>query len=162
RVLTTDDSLVAQARGALHALVGWEVVAVATPDELLAAPPALGDVLLVDKWIRGRNVYELLRELAGRTRCRTFVIGDHDERLGEAIPRFCGATGTVRRPLSASRLRSAIEEHPGPRPDRPQDRRGKDENGGPVLPEALLVDIATARPDTSLVDALTDPATSLF
>jgi diguanylate cyclase (GGDEF)-like protein len=162
RVLTTDDSLVAQARAALHALDGWEIVSVATPGELLAAPPALGDVVLVDKWIRGRNVYELLRELTGRTRCRTFVVGDHDERLGESIARFCGATGIIRRPLAASRLRAALDEHPGPRPERPQDRRGKEGADDLLLPEALLVDIATSRPDASLVEALTDPETSLF
>lgn len=162
RVLTTDDSLIAQARGALADLEGWEVVGVATPEELVGAPPALGDVVLVDKWIRGRNVYELLRELTGRTRCRTFVVGDHDDGLGEPIARYCGATGLIRRPLVASRLRRALEAHPGPRPDRPQDKRGRDECADPVLPEALLVDIATARPDASLVEALTDSETSLF
>ena len=162
RILTTDDSLVAQARTGADGLDGWEIASVATAEDLLAAPPALGDVVLVDKWLRGRNVYELLRELAGKTRCRTFVIGDHDEAYGEAIARFCGATGLIRRPLAASRLREAIDGAPGPRPDRPQDRRGKESADDPVLPEALLVDIATARPDTSLVEALTDPETSLF
>lgn len=162
RVLTTDDSLVAQARVALGALDGWELVAVATPEELLAAPPVLGDVVLVDKWLRGRNVYEILRELTGRTRCRTFVVGDHDERLGEPIAHFCGATGTIRRPLVPSRLSAALEGHPGPRPGRPVDRRSHGPEGTPVLPEALLVDIATARPDSNLVQALTDPETSLF
>ncbi len=162
RVLSTDDSLVAQARVALGALEGWEVVAVATPAELLAAPPVLGDVVLVDKWLRGRNVYEVLRELTGRTRCRMFVVGDHEDRLAEPIAHFCGATGLIRRPLVSSRLRAALDGHPGPRPERPVDRRSREQEGAPVLPEALLVDIATTRPDTSLVEALTDPETSLF
>ena len=43
----------------------------------------------------------------------------------------------------------------------PEDRRGS-ERGEPSLPEQLLVDIATGRPRADLVQALTDPETSLF
>lgn len=158
--VTTDETLLAQTRSAVAELGGFELHPVESVRILAQRPPAVGDVILLDKWLRGENVYEVCRRLTGRTRCRIFVVAEHENDVGEAIARFCGATGLVHRPISPSALREALEESGGPRRVLPADRRA----GGaePELPERLLVDIATGRPDASLVGALTDPETSLF
>lgn len=160
RVVTTDDSLAASARAAAAALDGWEVATIGTIQDLLSVPPAPGDVILLDSWLRNGNVYENCRRLAGKTRCRTYIVTEHDNNLAESIARFCGATGVLRRPIVPSKLRDAFETTRGPRPALPAEGRG---NGSveTVLPEQLLLDIA-GRPDDSLVGALTDPDTSLF
>ena len=120
RVVTTDESLLASARSAASAIEGWEVAQHAL-DELAKTPPPPGDVILLDSWMRS-NVYEACRRLAGNTRCRTFVVTEHDNRYAEAIARFCGATGVMRRPLVPSKVREALEPS-GPRPPLPKDAR---------------------------------------
>ncbi|MBK7877843.1 MAG: diguanylate cyclase [Planctomycetes bacterium] len=159
RVVTTDESLMASARACVSALEGWEVAGVASVDELLQSPPMLGDVLLVDSWLRNTNVYEACRRLTGNTRCRTFVVVDATNRLAEPIARFCGATGVLHRPLVPSRLREALASAGGKRAPLPKEARGQD--NAPAFPEKLLVDL-NGKQDESLVAALTDPETGLF
>lgn len=161
RVVSTDETLLSQTRASAAGLDGWEVTGVESVEELLAAPPTLGDVILVDKFLRGENVYELCRRLTGKTRCRTYIVAEHDNSLAEGIARFCGATGVLESPLTATKLREAFADAAGPRPPLPQSSRGG-EDAGPVLPEKLLVGIADGAPNESLVGALTDPDTSLF
>jgi PleD family two-component response regulator len=146
RVVTTDSSLESQTRAAAAGLEGWEVERLDSIQALLEATPVAGDVLLVDKFLRGQNVYEVCRQLTGRTRCRTYVVTEHGNDFAEGIARFCGATGVIQTPLTARKLREAFAGA----------------SGGPVLPEKLLVGIADEAPDRSLVSALTDPDTSLF
>lgn len=161
RVVTTDSSLESQTRAAAAGLEGWEVERLDSIQALLEATPVAGDVLLVDKFLRGHNVYEVCRQLTGRTRCRTYVVAEHDNGLAEGIARFCGATGVIQTPLTATKLRDAFAGASGPRPPLPQDARSEPSEG-PELPEKLLVGIADGSPDRSLVSALTDPDTSLF
>lgn len=159
RIVTTDESLLASARACVSALEGWEVAAVSTVDELLQTPPMLGDVILLDSWLRNTNVYEACRKLLGNTRCRTFVVVDAANRLAEPIARFCGATGVLHRPLVPSRLREALANANSKRPQLPKDARG--DPASAVFPEKLLVDLNGA-PDEHLIGALTDPETGLF
>jgi len=159
RVVSHDDSLLASVRHAATLLDGFDVVAHATVDELVAAPPVAGDVILLDAWMRGGNVYEQCRRLVGKTRCRTWVVVDHQNQLAESIARFCGATGVLRRPLVPSKLKEALESSFGPRPNLPQEARGSDKLA--ALPERLLTDLAGKR-DETLVSAATDPETSLY
>ena len=159
-VVTTDESLSASARASALPIGGWEVIQRASLADLLQAPPAAGDVILLDGWLRNGNAYENCRRLVGKTRCRTFVVVEHDNHVAESIARFCGATGVLRRPLVPSKLREAFESLPPPRPALPSDARGQG-SGRAELPERLLTDIA-GKPDLNLVGALTDPETSLF
>lgn len=159
RVVTTDESLMASARACVAALEGWEVAGVANVDELLQSPPMLGDVILVDSWLRNTNVYEACRRLTGNTRCRTFVVVDATNRLAEPIARFCGATGVLHRPLVPSRMREALSSAGGRRAPLPKEARG--ETSAPAFPDKLLVDL-NGKTDESLVAALTDPETGLF
>lgn len=160
RVVTTDESLLASARACGSALEGWEIAGVSSVDELLQSPPTVGDVLLVDSWLRNTNVYEAVRRLTGNTRCRTFVVVDATNRLAEPIARFCGATGVLHRPLVPSKLRDAIGSVAGRRPPLPRDSRGKGDDVT-TFPDKLLVDLNGA-PDETLVGALTDRETGLF
>ena len=160
RVVTTDESLLANARAAVSAMEGWEAVQAPSVAEILEHAPPPGDVILVDAWLRGANVYEECRRLAGRTRCRTFVVTQHGNRYADAIARFCGATGVLERPMSSSRLRAALDHSMSVKPVLAQDSRGRADEEA-VLPERLLADIA-GKPDESLVTALVDPDTSLF
>lgn len=160
RVITTDATLLSQARAAAAALEGWEVAVVESVDELFQAPPVKGDIVLIDKFLRGENVYEVCRRLTGRTRCRTFVVAEHGNATGEPIARFVGATGLLECPLSSTKLRTAIAEKSVPLPALPGDSRGSGSEA--VFPEKLLVGISDGRPDTDLVSALVDPDTSLF
>jgi diguanylate cyclase (GGDEF)-like protein len=160
RVVTTDESLLASARAAAAAIQGWEVSQAGSVAEILEHAPPSGDVILIDAWLRGGNVYEGCKRLAGNTRCRTFVITENGNRLAEPIARFCGATGVLERPISPSRLRAALDHSTGLRPALPREGRGQG-NEEAVLPEKLLTDIA-GKPDESLVHALVDPETSLF
>lgn len=159
RVVTTDESLMASARACVTALEGWEVAGVANVDELLQAPPMLGDVIFVDSWLRNTNVYEACRKLTGNTRCRTFVVVDATNRLAEPIARFCGATGVLHRPLVPSRVREALGGSGGKRAPLPREGRGSETT--PEFPEKLLVDVH-GKQDATLVAALTDPETGLF
>src|SRR5689334_20129198 len=103
RVVTADESTLASARAAITALTGWECVSSRSVDELLAKSPAAGDVILLDGNLRP-SVYESCRKLAGKTRCRTYVIVDKGNGWAEPIAHFCGATGVVTRPLSGQDL----------------------------------------------------------
>lgn len=160
RVVTTDETLIASARAAAQALEGWEVVTATSVDDLMRVPPVAGDVLLLDAWARGGNVYESCRKLTGKTRCRTFVVVEHDNAFADAIARFCGATGVLRRPLVPSKLREAFQAGALPRAPLATEGRGSDKKGA-QLPEELLLDLA-GKPDENLVTALADPQTSLF
>ena len=160
RVVTTDESLLANVRAAVSTLEGWEVVQAGSVAEILEHMPPVGDVILLDNWMRGANVYEECRRLAGQTRCRTFVVTQNGNRFAEAIARFCGATGVLERPLAASRVRAALDHSTASRPAPARDARGQGSEDA-VLPERLLTDIA-GKPDESLVSALVDPETSLF
>ena len=157
-LVTTDDSLAHSARQAVSELSGWSLAHTSEFAELLESPPVASDVVLLDKWLRGGNVYEQLRDLSSRARARAFLIGDHTDH-GEPIARFCGATGVFRRPLSVRQLRDALEQAPEPAAALPSEQRGEVEDL--VLPEQLLTDLS-GRPDESLVGALVDPETSLF
>ena len=159
RVVTTDESLMASARACVAALEGWEVAHVASVDELLQAPPMLGDAILLDSWLRNTNVYEACRKLTGNARCRTFIVVDAANRLAEPIARFCGATGVLHRPLVPSRVREALGSAGAYRAPLPRETRGRE--GVPEFPEKLLVDVH-GKQDESLVAALTDPETGLF
>ncbi len=167
-VVSSDESLLASTSAAADSLDGWEVAQIATQEELLEHPPALGDVLLVDAWLRGRNVYEFCRTLTGQTRCRTFLVVDQGNDLAGPIARFCGASGVLRRPLSRSTLTEALQDGAFPRGPLPHEgREGGDQAGAERadaldLPASLLRDINTGQPDTSLVHALIDPETGLF
>ena len=159
RVLTTDESLLTSTRCAVEPIEGWEVSQVATVDDLLDAPPVAGDLLLIDAWARGENVYELCRRLAGKTKCRTYLVVGLENDLAEPIARFCGATGVMTRPVTKSRLESAVSGGPQPPTILPSEHRGE---GTFDLPETLLVDIQSGEPNTGLIQALIDPATGLF
>lgn len=166
-VVGHDETLLAQVRSAVAAdaegyFAGWAVTQVPTHEDLLLKPPASGDVLLLDAWARGRNVYEFLRQLTGRTRCRTFVVVEERNALAEPIARFCGASGVLHRPVNTTKLRAALETAGGAIATLPTDNRGLSEKGEFVLPEALLRHISTGEEDRSLVSALVDPATGLF
>jgi diguanylate cyclase (GGDEF)-like protein len=147
-------------RAAASTLDGWEVSHASNVDELMRGVPALGDVVLLDGWLRSGNVYENCRRLTGNTRCRTYVVVEHDNRLAEPIARFCGATGVLNRPLAASRLREALAPTSTPPAALPREHRGQHEEST-LFPERLLSDLA-GKPSTSLVSALTDPDTGLF
>lgn len=161
RVVSTDTLLLNQTKRAAEGLGGWEVTGVESIEELMASPPNQGDVLLLDKFLRGSNIYETCRELTGRTNCRTFLVAEHGNDAGNAVARFCGATGVLHMPLSTSRLRDALADCSGPRAPLPTETREED-RGEPQLPETLLVGIADGSRDDNLVSALTDPDTSLF
>ena len=160
-IVTTDESIVAQCRAASAVLEGWGVCVRDDYESLLSEPPAQGDVILIDKFLRGGNVYETCSALVGKTRCRIFVVCEFDNQSAESIARFCGATGVLRAPVSASQLRVLLDESGGPRPAALEQRRGTEEEAI-SLPEALLVEIATGKEDKNLVQALVDPETSLF
>lgn len=160
RVASTDTLLLNQAKTAAESLEGWEMVGVETIDDLLAAPPVKGDVILIDKFLRGDNVYDVLKRMAGKTACRIYLVAEHASDAGDGVARFCGATGVLHTPVTPSALATALGESAGPRAPLPTDLR--ESEGQPQLPEALLVSIADSKPDVSLVSALTDPDTSLF
>ena len=191
RIATLDDSVLATARAAVESardlsgdeLSGWEVEHLAGRREIIENPPVAGDVLLIDAWLptsgpADGNVYELLRQLSGRTKCRTFLLVEDDNGFAEPIARFCGATGVLTRPLSASKLRNALGLSSGPRPSLASDGRGAAQDGD-QLPAALLEHLAssgafsapalgeplrdrTNERSEALMKAVIDPVTGLF
>ncbi|MEZ6013695.1 MAG: GGDEF domain-containing protein [Planctomycetota bacterium] len=167
-VVGHDDAVLAQVQSAVTSgqqdefFAGWAVAHAPTHEDLITRPPAPGDVLLIDAWARGRNVYEFLRQLTGRTRCRTFVVVEERNALAEPIARFCGASGVIHRPLNGTKLRAAFETGGGALASLPTENRGLSERGDFVLPEALLRHISSGEEDRSLVKALVDPSTGLF
>lgn len=159
-IVGTDEALIASARNAVAALDGWEVRVHETQAELVASPPVQGDLLLLDAWLRGPNVYELCRSLAGRTHCRTFVVVEQGNPWAQSIARFCGATGTLERPIAAGALRGILAPaDASPPAPLPTERR---EHAEYELPEALLTDINTGERHPGLVRALIDTETGLF
>jgi len=168
RVVSTDESLVANARAACEALEGWEVDAVDTVEALQARPPVAGDIILLDAWLRGENVYETCRRLTGTLRCRMFVVTGVGNRLAEPIARFSGATGVLERPITRTALSEALGASTGPRPSLPSQQRSDAPAPGAApassreLPEALLVDIRSGERDQRLASAVCDPETGLF
>lgn len=159
RVISTDESLLSSARAAISALDGWEIMHHESVDDLLEAPPVAGDVILIDTWLRGSNVFEACRRLTGHTRSRTFILVEQGNTLAGPIARFCGATGVLRRPLTGSQLREAIEASGGPRPTLSAERRSAPDPRS--LPQDLLTDLQ-GEPDPGLIAALIDKETGLF
>lgn len=162
RVVSTDESLVANARAACANLDGWEVDSIETVEALQQRPPVPGDVILLDAWLRGENVYETCRRLTGTLRCRMFVVTGVGNKLAEPIARFAGATGVLARPITRSALADALGASSGPRPALPTQQRSEAPAAGRELPEALLVDIRSGERDQRLASAVCDPETGLF
>src|SRR5688500_11085177 len=160
RLVTNDESLLASARAAAAALEGFELQHSRTVDELLAKPPAPGDVILLDHLLRSANVYESCRALTGKTRCRTFVVVEAGNSSAESIAHFCGATGVLHRPLNGAALRKALETHSDPRAALPANARSEKKHA-PVFPEAMFTN-AAGDPDAQMREVLTDPDTGLF
>lgn len=189
RIATEDRSVISSAKAAVAAagqgeagadgtLVGWEVETIETWRQLIEAPPAPGDILVVDAWLKDGNVYEMLRRLSGRTKCRTYVLTESSNHLAGPIARFCGATGVIERPLTASKMEETFGLSGGPRPALPAEGRMGQEAASPsgagafLMPEALLQEIASgaqdagspeaSRRDGEMMRALIDPITGLF
>jgi GGDEF domain-containing protein len=161
RIVTNDEALFAATRGAVAALAGWKIGEPQSTEDLLVAKPSPGDVILLDAWLRTENVYESCRRLTGKTRCRTYIVTDDRNALAESIASFCGATGTLQRPLSGEKLRAMLEAGPrAPAAKLASDERGSEETER-VLPESLLRDL-TGEGAHRLIDVLTDPETGLF
>ncbi len=160
RVVSADESLLASVSASAEALEGWRVEHVPTQEALAISPPDSGDVLLLDSWIAGTNVYEFCRMLTGKTKCRTFVVVEGRNEFAGAIARFCGATGTLKRPVAASALRAALADirEPAVAP------RSEARDAAPTfeLPEKLLADLRSGTSDPSLVRAVIDAETGLF
>ena len=158
-LLTADESLLASTRAAVSGVEGWGFRHESDVPSFIDAPPAPGDVLLIDKALKSDNVYELCRRLTGRTRCRTFLVIEKDNPWACAIAEFCGATGVLERPLSGTVLRESVELNDSPPPALPAEAR---DSGAPsALPESLLRDLVGPANDR-LIEALTDPETNLF
>ncbi|MAB80812.1 MAG: hypothetical protein CMJ89_15800 [Planctomycetes bacterium] len=158
RIVTTDEALFASARGAVASLDGWTVSEPQSVEDLLSEGTSGEDVILLDAWLQTENVYESCRRLTGKTGCRTYVVTDGRNALAEEIATFCGATGTVQRPLSGETLRSLFKVAEAGR-KLPQESRG--ENFGRELPEGLLRDLV-GEGSHRLIDATIDPETGLF
>jgi len=158
RIVTSDEALFASARGAVSSLEGWQIVEPQSVEDLLSKGPAGGDVIFLDAWLQSENVYESCRRLTGKTGCRTYLITDGRNSLAEEIATFCGATGTLQRPLSGERLRDLLVETEKPR-KLPQEGRG--EGFERALPERLLRDLV-GEGSGRLIDATIDPETGLF
>lgn len=160
RIVTNDEALLASARGAVSAIEGWKIAEPQTVEDLLAAKAVKGDVILLDAWLRTENVYESCRRLTGKTQCRTYVVTDERNGLADEIASFCGATGTMSRPLSGETLRGVLGADAPPSAPSHEEMRFDDgmERG---LPESLLRDLM-GEGSQRLIDALTDPETGLF
>ncbi len=160
RIVTSDEALLASVRGAVASLEGWEIGEPQSVEELLGRKLPAGDVILLDAWMRAENVYESCRRLTGKTRCRLFVVTDGRNGFADEIAAFCGATGTIQRPLSGERLRALLERSGEEHRVLPAEKRGE-----PVaehdLPERLLRDLV-GEGANRLIDALTDPETGLY
>ena len=181
RIATRDQTVLSTARAALSAaqgegtLEGFAVQQVGAWRDLVEAPPAPGDVLILDSWLKDGNVYEMLRHLAGRTKCRTYVLIEGENRVAEPIARYCGATGVLDRPITRAKLQTALGESGGPRPALASEARGAGPAEGPgfTFPETLLAELtgngpggedsAPAREESdAIMGALIDPVTGLF
>ena len=181
RIATQDQTVLSTARAALlaaqgeGALEGFAVQQVGAWRDLVEAPPAPGDVLILDSWLKDGNVYEMLRHLAGRTKCRTYVLIEGENRVAEPIARYCGATGVLDRPITRAKLQAALGESGGPRPALASEARsaGPTEGPGFTFPETLLAELTGNGPggedsapvreeSDAIMGALIDPVTGLF
>jgi diguanylate cyclase (GGDEF)-like protein len=160
RLVSNDESTIASAKAAASGLAGFEFAHVRTHEQLLERAPATGDVILLDGRMSSANVYEACRQLVGRTRCRTYIVVDQDNRTAQGIAHFCGATGTLTRPISGADLRQALASDAVQRAPLPQAARGAAPKA-PAFPDALLKDLSGAT-DQHVVAALVDPETQLF
>ncbi|NOT31895.1 MAG: diguanylate cyclase [Planctomycetes bacterium] len=160
RIVTNDEALFATTRGAVAALEGWEIAEPQSVEELLAKKPAPGDLILIDAWLRTENVYESCRRLTGKTRCRTYIVTDARNGFADEIAAFCGATGTLQRPLSGERLRALLADASQEKRTLPTEQRGH-ATSEQALPERLMRDLV-GEGSHRLIDALTDPETGLF
>ena len=158
RIVTNDEALYATTRGAVAALEGWEFAEPQSVEDLLAHRVSPGDVILIDAWLRTENAYESCRRLTGKTRCRTYLVTDGRNGFAEEIAAFCGATGTLQRPISGERLRALLSEAGPEKRVLPTEQRGAVEHS---LPERLLRDLV-GEGSHRLIDALTDPETGLY
>jgi diguanylate cyclase (GGDEF)-like protein len=158
RIVTSDESLFATTRGAVAGLEGWEMAEPQSVEDLLAKKHGPHDVILLDAWLRTENVYESCRRLAGKTRCRTYIVTDSRNGHADELAAFCGATGTLLRPLSGERLRALLADPQGEQRALASEQRGTVEH---ALPERLLRDLVGAS-SHRLIDALTDPETGLY
>jgi len=158
RIVTNDEALFATTRGAVAAIEGWEMAEPQSVEELLARSTP-GDVILLDAWLRTENAYESCRRLTGKTRCRIFLVTDGRNGFADEIASFCGATGTLQRPLSGERLRALLADS-GPERRPPSEQRGQSA-AEHALPERLLRDLV-GEGSHRLIDALTDPETGLY
>jgi diguanylate cyclase (GGDEF)-like protein len=170
RLVSGDEATVAAVRAAVGGMSGYGFVASKSADELVAEPSAkgarkggavAGDVLLLDARLAGANVYEVCRQLVGKTRCRTWILVDEGNRFADGIAHFCGATGTIAKPLSAAALRKALESGPGAKPAAAPEAARSTKPKSPAFPEALLRDLSGGV-DHEVVTALTDPESNLF
>ncbi|MFT4647968.1 MAG: diguanylate cyclase (GGDEF)-like protein [Planctomycetota bacterium] len=159
-IFTNDQALTASARAAVAPIEGWEVATFESTQELLAAPPVGGDVLIIDGWMRSRNVYEFCRELSGRVRARMYVAVEMGNQMASALARFAGAAGVLERPINPGVLRKVLEGNSPLGQSVPQDQRGS--APGNDLPEFLLADLRTGQSDERLVKAMIDSETGLF
>jgi diguanylate cyclase (GGDEF)-like protein len=160
RIVTNDEALFATTRGAVAALEGWEISEPQSIEELLARKVNPGDVILIDAWLRTENVYESCRRLTGKTRCRTYIVTDGRNGFADEIAAFCGATGTLQRPLSGERLRALLGDTMPEKRTLPTEQRGQGTTEHD-LPERLLRDLV-GEGSHRLIDALTDPETGLY
>ncbi len=159
RIVTNDEALLATARGAVAGLEGWEIADPQSTEELLSRKLDPEDVILLDAWLRSESAYESCRRMTGKVRCRIFVVTDERNVTADAIASFCGASGTIQRPLSAEGMRALLERPDLPRV-LPEETRGGTE-GDRVLPARLLHDLAS-KGAHRIIDAITDPETGLF
>jgi diguanylate cyclase (GGDEF)-like protein len=159
RIVTSDEALLASARGAVSGIDGWQIHEPQSTEEILAGPPDPGDVILIDAWLRTENVYESCRRMTGKVRCRIFVITDERNEMAAEIASFCGAAGMIPRPLSGAGMEDLLLRNEGPRV-LPEEFRTED-GGERTLPERLLRDLG-GEGASRVVDAITDPETGLF
>lgn len=160
RIVTTDEALYATTRGAVAALEGWEISEPQSVEEVLAKRLGQEDVILIDAWLRTENVYESCRRLTGKTRCRTYIVTDGRNGFADEIAAFCGATGTLQRPISGERLRTLLGDANSQMRALPTELRGQSASEH-ALPERLLRDLV-GDGSPRLIDALTDPETGLY
>ena len=92
RIVGSDEALIAAARTAVASLPGWEVHPAASHDELVSEPPQEGDVLLLDSWLRGPNVYELCRSLGFQA---SQIVFNGPHKTSEELTRALGEGALV-------------------------------------------------------------------
>lgn len=160
RIVSNDEALLTSVRGSAASLKGWDMAEPQTVEDLVSGGAVPGDIILLDAWLRTENVYESCRRLTGKVKCRIYVVTDERNGLSDEIATFCGATGTLARPLSGEVLQELVESEANRRRSMPEDNR----NAGGLerdLPESLLRDLIGDGAGR-LIDALTDPETGLY